>query len=240
MIENKINNKKYVGQTKCKDIQTRWRQHRKIDKKSLGTCIFNAYKKYGIENFKFKIICICFDFDTNYYEIDYIKKYNTIYPNGYNLQEGGNNRKHNQFTIELMREKQKGEKSNNYGKKLSLETRKKISESLKGTKNPNYNKQMSIEQRNKIKNTMYNFTLEKRNEINKQISNSLKNKDIIKNNKLSKRIAQYDLNENLLNIYNSISQASIAMNVDRMTISKCCNDKYINYKTCKGFIWKYY
>lgn len=125
MIENIVNNKKYIGQTKCQDIQTRWRQHRKIDKKSLGSCLFNAYKKYGIENFKFKIICICFDSDTNYYEIDYIKKYNTIYPNGYNLQEGGNNRKHNPITIELIREKLKGENSNNYGKKLPLETRKK-------------------------------------------------------------------------------------------------------------------
>lgn len=242
IIENIINNKKYIGQTKCQDIQTRWRQHRKIDKKSLGTCLFNAYKKYGIENFKFKIICICFDSDTNYYEIDYIKKYNTIYPNGYNLQEGGNNRKHNQFTIELIREKQKGEKGNNYGKKLSLETRKKISENLKGIKNPNYNKEMSIEQRNKIKNTIQNFTLEKRKEINEKISYSLKNKDNIKvkDNKLRKKVAQHDLNGQLIKIYNSISQASNEINIDRMTISRCCDDKYVNYKTAKGFIWKYY
>ena len=36
-----------------------------------------------------------------------------------------------------------------------------------------------------------------------------------------------------------LSQALNVMNVDRMTIYKCCNDKYVNYKTCKGFIWKY-
>jgi group I intron endonuclease len=241
LIENIINNKKYIGQTKCDDIQKRWKQHKKIDKKSIGTCLFNAYKKYGINNFNFKIICICFDSDTDRYEIDYIKKYNTIYPNGYNLQSGGNNRKHNNYTIELIREKLKGEKSPNYGKKLSLETRQKISASLKGEKHPNYNKPMSIEQKNKIKNTMKNFTQERRKIINETISNSLKN-NIQRgvNNKLSKKICQYDLNGKLIKIHDSISQASNEVNVDRMTISRCCDDKYKNYKTSKGFIWKYY
>ena len=27
MVENKVNGKKYVGQTKCADIETRWKQH---------------------------------------------------------------------------------------------------------------------------------------------------------------------------------------------------------------------
>ena len=71
---------------------------------------------------------------------------------------------------------------------------------------------------------MKNFTQEKREEINKKISNSLKNN----NNKLSKRIAQYNLNGEIIKIYNSISQAATEMNVDRMTISRCCDEKYKN------------
>lgn len=123
---------------------------------------------------------------------------------------------------------------------MSLETRKKISESLKGVKNPNYNKEMSIEQRDKIKNTIAKFTLEKRKEINEKISNSYKKNNSIMKNKLSKKVAQYNLNSELIKIYNSISQASNDMKIDRMTISRCCDDKYINYKTAKGFIWKYH
>lgn len=99
---------------------------------------------------------------------------------------------------------------------------------------------MSVEQRNKIKNTIQNFTLEKRKEINTKILNSLKNNIKVKDNKLRKKVAQYDLNGELIQIYNSISQASNEINVDRMTISRCCDDKYVNYKTAKGYIWKYY
>ncbi len=84
IIENKINGKKYIGQTICDDIEKRWKQHKKIDKNSIGSCLYNAYIKYGISNFIFKIICICFNSDADNYEIEYIKKYNTIYPNGYN------------------------------------------------------------------------------------------------------------------------------------------------------------
>jgi group I intron endonuclease len=246
LIENKINNKKYVGQTKKDDIKTRWNQHKKIDKRSIGTCLYNAYNKYGIENFIFKIICICFDSDTDKYEIDYIKKYNTISPNGYNLQEGGNNRKHNEFTINILKEKLKIINAKNIGKKLSLETRNKISENLKGIKNPNYNKKMSTEQKEKIRNTMLSFSTEKRKEINEKILNTNKLKNIVntkkttKSSKLSKKIAQYNLDGSIVKIFDSISHASKELNVDRMNISRCCSDKYIHYKTCKGFIWKFY
>jgi len=248
LIENKINNKKYIGQTKKDDIKTRWNQHRKKDKKSLGTCLYNAYNKYGIENFLFKIICICFDSDTDKYEIDYIKKYNTIYPNGYNLQAGGNNRKHNEYTINILKQKLKIINSKNIGKPLPLATRQKISENLKGTKNPNYNKKMSIEQKEKIRNTILAFTPEKRKEINEKILNTNKEKPTSNSNsnankklsKLSKKIVQFNLDGSFVKIFDSISQASKELNIDRMNISRCCDDKYIHYKTYKGFIWKYH
>jgi group I intron endonuclease len=240
IVENKVNNKKYIGQTKCDDIQKRWKQHKKIDKYSIGNCLLNAYNKYGIDNFIFKILCICFDSDTDFYEIEYIKKYNTLYPNGYNLQQGGNNRKHNIYTIDLIRKKQSGSNSKNFGKKLPLETCIKISNNLKGEKHPNYNKKMSIEQKNKISNTMKNFSEDKRKEINKKISTTLKHINKNEKKQTGKKIAQYDLNGNIINIYNSISHAANEIKVDRMTISRCCDDRYLNYKTCKGFIWKYY
>jgi group I intron endonuclease len=246
MVENKTNGKKYVGQTKCADIETRWRQHKKIDKRSLGTCLYNAYNKYGISNFVFKILCICFDEDTNTNEIYYIKKYNTIYPNGYNLQEGGNNRKHNPCTIEQIRNSLKGEKSINFGKHLPLETRQKISESLRGSKHPKFNKKMSEEQKDKIRQTIVSYSDEKRKEINKKIVESLKLNRNNNNNKtqtlskLSKKIAQCNLDGSIIKIFDSISHAARELNTTKTTISRCCSDKYIHYKTCKGFLWKYY
>lgn len=104
---------------------------------------------------------------------------------------------------------------------------------------------MSLEQKNKIKNTMNNFSLEKRKKINHLISISLKNNNhnnnapTEKNNKLSKQVGQYNLNGEILNKYNSISHASKELIINRMSISRCCDDKYINYKTAGGFVWKY-
>ena len=87
LITNKINNKKYIGQTLRSDVNTRWKYHKCNNKKYIGQILYNAYQKYGTNNFDYKIICICFDEDTNKYEKEYIQKYDTIYPNGYNLLE---------------------------------------------------------------------------------------------------------------------------------------------------------
>lgn len=97
LITNTLNAKKYVGQTQQKDIKSRWSKH----KTALNGCplLTNAIKKYGFINFKFKIICICFDEDCNKYEEEYIKKFNSLAPNGYNLMTGRGNSKHNPDTI---------------------------------------------------------------------------------------------------------------------------------------------
>ena len=106
LITNKIDNKQYIGQTIENDVCDRWKGHLK----SSSNCIYlkRAFQKYKSENFKFEIICICFDSDCNIYEEDYIKKFNTLVPNGYNLKQGGNN-----------------------GGKHHIETKNKISNKLK-------------------------------------------------------------------------------------------------------------
>ena len=43
MITNILNNKKYIGQTRCLDVNTRWNQHKRCDKKSIGRSLLNAY-----------------------------------------------------------------------------------------------------------------------------------------------------------------------------------------------------
>lgn len=48
--------------------------------------------KYKFENFSLEILNYCNDLDEmNYYETYWIKYYNSIYPNGYNSNYGGNN-----------------------------------------------------------------------------------------------------------------------------------------------------
>lgn len=96
-ITNKVNGKKYVGQTKT-DIPTRWRGHKSdvTNPKAQKFAIHLAMQKYGIDNFNIQQIEKLENFTPeelssllNDKEIFYIKSFQTLAPNGYNLTEGG-------------------------------------------------------------------------------------------------------------------------------------------------------
>jgi hypothetical protein len=141
LITNKETKKQYVGQTICKDVEKRWRQHRWPSNRNLGTYLSNAFKKYGIENFKFQIICICFDEDCNRFEQDYKKKFNTVSPNGYNIESGGSNHICHPDTKKKLSEINKGTNNPQYGKKWSMERKEKRKKDSIGNKNPNYGRE---------------------------------------------------------------------------------------------------
>ena len=87
-ITNLINGKIYVGQSK--DPTRRWKEH-KWDAFNPNckenSAIHRAFLKYGIDNFQFTIIGWFEDYNEK--ERQYIKEFNSLYPNGYNLTEGG-------------------------------------------------------------------------------------------------------------------------------------------------------
>ncbi len=53
-----------------------------------------------------------------------------------------------------------------------------------------------------------------------------------------KRVGKFDLQNNLLKTYESISEASRDTKITRTSISKVCLQKGY-YKTAGGFVWKY-
>jgi group I intron endonuclease len=87
LITNKINGKKYVGWT-SKSLEVRWKQHSYQHSGCLA--LLRAINKHGVENFTTEIL---FTVPTKELairlEIEYIEKYKTISPNGYNLTSGG-------------------------------------------------------------------------------------------------------------------------------------------------------
>jgi group I intron endonuclease len=88
-ITNIVTKKAYIGET-IQDVNKRWNTHKNLAKLNKGCpALKEALNKYGIENFKFEVLIICFDEDRLIYEKEYITKYNTIAPNGYNISEGG-------------------------------------------------------------------------------------------------------------------------------------------------------
>lgn len=81
-IQNKINGKYYIGQTIS--VNRRWGQH----KRGRGSKhVSNAIGKYGIENFEFFIIVSGIENqeEADNTEAHYIKEYNALEPNGYNV-----------------------------------------------------------------------------------------------------------------------------------------------------------
>jgi group I intron endonuclease len=224
MIKNKINGKLYIGQTIRKNLNDRWRQHKSCKKDTVGNYLYNAYNKYGINNFDYKLICICFDEDCNKFEEDYIKKYNSIYPNGYNLKSGGNNHKLSEETKQLLRDKNKGKVNPNKGKKMSEEQKQKLRES-------------AIKWHSSNKITIKENT---KNKISESLKIYYKNN---KNSTTSKRcikIEQYDLSNNYIKTFNSINSAAKEIGITQMMINRASSneEKYAKYKTAKGFIWK--
>lgn len=88
LITNLINGKQYVGQTIRSDPRYRWREHKSEAKRHARYLLGKAIRKYGPENFKFEVIekVLLFD-DLSLLETENIIKYNTLVPNGYNLEK---------------------------------------------------------------------------------------------------------------------------------------------------------
>jgi group I intron endonuclease len=104
-----LNEKQYVGQTVTKH-----------SRHGHGHAIKRAYKKHGFNNFTYEHILSNIE-DTKFLDFAeqfWIEVFNSLTPNGYNIESGG----------------RWGKRTNvktNLGKKASEETRKKMSESQK-------------------------------------------------------------------------------------------------------------
>lgn len=89
VITNTINDKKYIGQTRC-GLKARWRAHKynALTRKE-NTYLYNSIRKYGIEYFTMDEIDTADNLEKlNKLESHYIKKFNTM-TLGYNLTSGG-------------------------------------------------------------------------------------------------------------------------------------------------------
>ena len=124
LIRNLRNNKCYIGKTINPDKRIREHLNRTSQGSRLVKC---AIEKYGRESFVYEILhdgIIPELLDS--YEIEAIKKYNSLAPSGYNLRAGGEGGK---LTAEARLKISKANK----GKTIPPSQRKKISKSVKKT-----------------------------------------------------------------------------------------------------------
>ena len=107
IFKNLVNSKCYIGQTRQK-IKYRYQQHLRAND---TYPLHEAIKKYGIEQFSFEIIETInknnkeeLVQELNNLEISYIKQYNSLAPNGYNIEKGGVGKIPNKYTPSLLKE----------------------------------------------------------------------------------------------------------------------------------------
>jgi len=255
-ITNTITKKCYIGETTEKDPNTRFKAHMNGIRRGKGCpALRDAVQKHGEKNFKFEVLIICLDEDCYTFEREYIKKYNSITPNGYNILEGGQcggGFKGKHHTAEAK------EQISKMGKKY-LETpealRAHSERAKKYYENPENRKKTSDALRNseKYKKALVEGRVgggsTTNPETKKKISESLKtyyhkdtNLNIEKHREAmakatGKSISQYNLDGTFIATYKSISDAGRAMQKSRAgSISNALSGKN---KQAYGFIWKY-
>jgi group I intron endonuclease len=259
-ITNTITNKCYIGETIKPNPEDRWKNHISAIKNNRGCpALQDAVKKYGIDKFTFKVLIICFDEDRFVYEREYIKKYNSVAPNGYNILEGGEGGgfkgcKHTEETKEKLRATSKKWHSDPVNIQISKENTLKQMKIVKDS---------GIDWGKKVKDSELFSKAVKEGRVGggahknghldiktkEKISESLKQyythnsghkHDIITHRTAMAKavgtcVEQYTIEGALVKTYPSIAEAAREINVRKSAIQAAL-DK--SHRTSKGFVWK--
>lgn len=203
--------KMYIG--KAIDFNKRYKTHiyasNNKNCKDYNVPFHNAIRKYGIENFKIKILAEDLKLEElGYWENYYIEKYNLYAKNGkgYNIANGGQGG--NNFagkTNEEMEEVKKHMRENHFD--------------CTGKNHHQYGKPRTETEKNNISKG-----------LNKAKENGTKI------GRKGKKIYQFDKDMNLIKIWDIAMDIQRELNIDNSAIIKCCKGKR---KTAGGYIWKY-
>lgn len=248
-IERIKTNKKYIGQHIGSINDNYW---------GSGVAITQALKKYGKGEFKKYVLEYCSIEDLNEREIYWIKFYNTFLGEGYNRDNGGKSNSGFWANLDEVSKKEIHQKRLNNrpgdfkercliafqsrdnkvigdklkGRKYSPQTIEKMSKAALG-------REVSKETRDKISKGKLGKTLTP--EQCKNISDATKGKPKSfrteeHKQKLRKPVKQLDLQGNFITLWEGVSFAGKALNIDYSGITHCCNGKA---KTSGGYKWEW-
>lgn len=211
---NKLNNKIYIGQS----VNPEKRKLEHIyGRKTNNTYFDKALKKYGIENFDFEII----DQANSQREIDikereYITKYNSLKPNGYNILKGGREQQgawNNKEIIEYDLDANYIATYESSGYYEAFVNKEYKSRSIR---------QCCLEHKH-YKERIFRY---KGDDIPEPYIKPLPNH--------TTTVYQFDSKGKIIGKYFSVTQASKETNTSRTTIMGCLNG---TYKTANGYFW---
>jgi len=209
-ITNLINGKIYVGST-INALWSRRSSHYNSLRKNKHPNILlqRAYNKYGENNLILEVLDTTFKGLHNSLELYWINQLNTLNKSyGYNILIPNKGR----LNIKHSQESKDKISISHFGKIISENTRSKMKIAAKERMDnyPNILKVMKERPSDERIKRMYEATY--------------------------KSVLKFDLNENFIEEYISVSDAARKNNADPGNISKCCQNKV---KTVKNFIWKF-
>lgn len=236
MIENILNNKKYIGQSI--NISQRWKRH--IYELNNNTHhnikLQNSWNKYGSDSFSFNILEECDPELLDEKEQFYISLYDT-HNNGYNLDIGGQGCKGYSHTAEeilKMRMIQNPKSVIQLDKSLNIvnvwisasQASKELCMSRRGIVN--------CCERNNHQKTINGYYWIYKDDYDNDCVDWDYYLNI--NESIPKKILQFDLDMNFINYFDSICCASKCLSISTGEISEVCNK---NRKSSHGFIFRF-
>lgn len=226
---NKINGKSYIGITSL-PIKDRWREGKGYKNNKYFS---RAIEKYGWDSFTHEILYegLCEE-RAKRLEIELISHFESNNPSkGYNITSGGDGVQGFSHTEELKTRFSKlmsgkgnpmygkrGKKSPHYGKKYSKKRCEKISRALKGKpKSDAHKRNLSESAKGRV------YSPEARKKMGKSHY---------------KPVAQYNLDGELIRVWEGIIVASEALGISKSSISGCCR-KEPHRETAGGYLWEF-
>lgn len=215
-FENLINHKIYIGQST--QLEERYKQH-KSKSNTVDKRFYDAVRKYGWDNFSYEILEYCQPEELNDREVYYVSYYDS-YNNGYNATPGGDNiGKHASISVQQYSLSGKFIKEYNSMKEASKATGVSVNMLTRCCKG----------RTNHAGLYQWKYTNDKEKEIKyiKQENVCLRNRKIL----------QYNLNGELIRIYDTLEEASKLTNTSKSLITNNCKRKHSN--TANGYVWRY-
>lgn len=218
--ENNINHMIYIGQ--AIDLKERYQKHLKnIKDLTHQEDFYKGLREFGLSNFSYEILEEFENFNPKQLdelECYYIKKFNSMKPNGYNMVPGGSNgaglaKGKKVFQFDLFGNFIQEYPSAHIASRETGIDFSSICACCRGEKLHTQNYQWKYDNSNK------NIT-----DISEEVI--LFNQPVL----------QYSLTGEFLKEYNSLKEASEESKINKGTICKVCNGKGL---TAGGYIWRY-
>lgn len=248
---NLINQKKYIGSSCSINPQRRYAQHlywvNHPDTKKGQYPLYCAIRKYGLENFSYTILEYISDniseVQVREIEKEYLLKYNTLIPNGYNQTLDTQHPLNDPITYQKMKETKRNNAKqvawiddNNQIKEIWRSiidcaeqtgyNEKHIADCCRGERKTTSNKRFCwINENQELLIPTYQRNQYKGKEGTTQIQSS------------SRKVAKINkIDNNIIAIYDTVALAARENNCDSSAIVKVCKG---TRNTCGGFKWRY-